>query len=556
MTASLPTGPESRSAATAGVSTPRAAGASVIAPLRRAAFRALWIAALASNIGTWMHEVGAGWTMTAMTASAIMVSLVQAATTLPMFLLSLPAGAFADVVNRRRLMLGMNAVMLVIAAVLAVCAWAGVLTPGWLLAATLGLGIGAAMLNPAWQTAMTDLVPLEELPAASALNSVSMNLSRAIGPALGGAIVAWAGAWAAFSLNAVSFVGIIAALLAWRYKPPHMAAPAERFVGAMKAGVRYVRFSPHMRAQLVRTACFAVFASSLWALMPMIATRQLGMGAAQYGILLACLGSGAVAGTFILPTLRKLLAPNGIIVAASVLSAGMTGLVGSTHEPVVGCIAMSGAGVAWVTMVVCLNVAALAGTPPWVRARALACYFTVFFGGMALGSVMWGSVAQRWGIPVALYAAAGGMLAGLVTMVWFRLSPPTAEDLKISAHWEEPGIGREIRAEDGPVVVTVEYRVLEADAGAFVKAMGPVSQTRYRDGAISWTLSRCTENPQRWLEVFMVESWAEHLRQHSRVTFGDRRIQERAKRFHTGPEKPVVSHFIAVDVEADGRRTS
>lgn len=539
---------ESESTSKSGTGVARTASA--FAPLQRAAFRSLWVAALASNIGTWMHEVGAGWAMTQMRPSALMVSLVQASTTLPMFLLSLPAGAFADVVNRRKLMLGAQAAMCVISALLAWAAWAGILSPASLLAATLGLGLGAALVNPAWQAAMADLVPHDELPAAAALNSVSLNLSRAIGPALGGLLVASLGPPAAFALNAASFLGIIWALAAWKYTPPSLAAPGERFLGAMKAGLRYIRHSPPMQAQLVRTACFSIFASSLWALMPLIARNHLTMGARGYGVLLACLGAGAVVATLALPRLRAAMHANTLVAAATLLYASMALLVSLTSSPLVACAAMGGAGTAWVTMVVCLNVAALSGSPPWVRARALACYFTVFFGGMALGSTLWGMVAEDAGIPRALQIAASGLVGGLLTMAKFRLSTPPPEDLRLSAHWEDPLVSREIGAEDGPVVITIEYLIPEEDVPAFLEAMQPVSQTRYRDGAMTWLLSRCTENPRRWLEVFIVESWAEHLRQHARVTFGDRRIQERAKRFHAGEAKPVVSHFVAVNVNA------
>ncbi|MBL8965042.1 MAG: MFS transporter [Phycisphaerae bacterium] len=521
---------------------------SPLAPLRRAAFRSLWVAALASNIGTWMHDVGAGWAMTSLGTSAFMVALVQAAATTPMFLLSLPAGAFADVVDRRKLMLAVQAGMLIIAAILAWAAGGGWLTATGLLAATAGLGIGAAMVNPAWQTAMTDLVPAEELPSAAALNSISLNLSRAVGPALGGLLVARLGPSAVFALNAVSFMGIIAALWAWRYQRPPQAAPAERFLGAMQAGVRYVRHSPSMRSQLVRTASFTLFASALWALMPLIARRHLDMGPTGYGMLLASLGAGAVAGTFIHARARARMTPNAIVVAATGLSAAATTTVGLVGVPWIACLAIAGAGVAWVSMVVSLNVAALAGTPGWVRARALACYFTVFFGGMAIGSATWGSCADHVGIPSTLFISSAGLLATLATIRRHPLRTPTPEELRFSNHWEDPAVAREIRADDGPVVVTIEYFIQEADTRNFIDAMGPVSQTRYRDGAFSWTLSRCTHNPRRWLEVFMVESWAEHLRQHARATIADRKIQVRAKRFHVGPDKPRVSHFVAVDV--------
>jgi MFS family permease len=515
------------------------------APLRRAAFRSLWIAALASNIGTWIHEVGAGWAMTELGPSSLMVALIQASTTLPMFILSLPAGAFADVINRRKLMLWMQGSMFIIALILAIAAWQGFLTPGLLIAATLGLGIGAAMVNPAWQTAMSDLVPYEELSAASALNSVSLNLSRAVGPAIGGFLVAQAGPYAAFSLNALSFIGILGALWLWKYQPPRMAAPGERFIGAMKAGIRYIRHSPHMRAQLVRTGCFSLFGSAMWALLPVVARKHLNVEASSYGLLLASLGGGAVIGTLILPRIRARFGPNTIVVSATLVAALAITSIGLSTIMWMTAIAICFGGLAWVTMVVCLNVAAMTGSPPWVRARALACYFTIFYGGMALGSIVWGGLADVIGIPNSLYTAAGLLVLGLATMGKYRLQTPAQEDLKTSAHWEDPVVSREINADDGPVVITVEYRIRTEDADNFVAAMMPVSQTRYRDGAFSWTLSRCTENPERWLEIFMVESWAEHLRQHSRVTMSDRRLQTHAKTFQIDGAKPVVSHFIA-----------
>lgn len=314
-----------------------------------------------------------------------MVSLVQAATTLPMFLLSLPAGALADVVNRRRLMLGMQVGMLIIAGLLAgLASWNGLLSPEILLLSTLGLGIGAAMVNPAWQTAMTDLVPRDELSGVGEYNSVSLNLSRAIGPASGGLLVARWGPTAAFGLNAVSFVGIIWALLAWRYEPPKQGGTAERFVGALKAGVRYVRHSPTMRAQLMHTASFSIFGSCTVGMMPLIARQHLELGATGYGSLLACLGAGAVAGTLLLPRLRMVMPPNTMVVAATlVFAAGMAG-IGASRSPWLAFPAMVAAGTAWVTMVVCLNVAA-----QWGRRRERA--------GESRATLRCFSAGWRWG---------------------------------------------------------------------------------------------------------------------------------------------------------------
>lgn len=503
---------------------------------------------MAGNIGTWMHDVGAGWLMTTLNPDPIWVSLVQAAGTLPILFLALPAGALADVLDRRRLLIGVQIAAAVLAVLLAVAAWSGAIGPVLLLALTLGLGVCAALSNPAWQTVMTELVPRDELPQAAALNSVSLNLSRAVGPALGGMIIAASGPWAVFALRAIGVAAIVGVLLTWRYERRASAAPGERFTGAVRAGIRYVRYSPPMRAVLVRTASFVLSAASLWALMPLIAKTQLGLGPGGYGIMLGCLGGGAVLTTFALPWLRRRHSLNTLLIGSTIVYACGLACMALTDTPIVGFGIMVPIGAAWVTTVVCLNFSAQSGAPLWVRGRALACYLAVFFGSMAIASPLWGLLAARAGIPITLMVSAGLLALGLVTMFRYRLSLVHAEDLDQSAHWEDPVVAGEIAPDDGPVVVTIEYQISVNKAEEFKAAMGPVAATRYRDGAISWMLSRDTEKPQRWLEVFIVESWAEHLRQHHRVTIADRRIQAHARSFQV-EGKPVVSHYIAAAVE-------
>lgn len=518
---------------------------SAFAPLGNPVFRWLWISALVSNTGTWVRDVGAGWLMTELDPSPWMVSLVSAAATLPILFLSIPAGALADVVDRRRLLLATHIGMMLLAASLAASVAFSAISPAVLLLITLGLGVGGALTNPAWQTAMVDLVPREQLPAAAALNSVSLNLSRALGPAIGGVLVAYAGPKAAFALNAVSFIGIIAVLALWRYRAPQRAAPGERFLGALKAGLRYVRHSPPMHSVLVRTASFVLPATSIWALMPLVARQHLGLGPAGFGLMLGALGLGAVLTTLVLPRVRAAVSPNRLIVAATVVFAAMLAVIALTHSSTAGLVAMLAIGAAWVTMVVTFNVAAQSGSPPWVRGRALSTYLAVFFGSMAIGGAAWGAAAAKLGIPASLLVASGILILGLFTLVRFRLTLPTDSDLDRSVHWEDPVVAHPIDPDDGPVAVTIAYEIDESDAVAFREAMQPVSTTRYRDGAISWILLRSTEDPRRWLEIFMVESWAEHLRQHDRVLRADKPIQDRAKAFHRGQSKPLVSHYIA-----------
>jgi len=523
-------------------------GQSAWTPLRHSTFRWLWLAGLGSYTGTWIHDVGAGWLMTTLSSQAILVSLVSSAGTLPILALALPAGALADVVDRRKLLITAMAGMLVLAVLLAVLTSSGMITPTLLLLVTLGLGVGSAISNPAWQVTMTGLVPRDQLPQASALNAVSMNLSRAIGPAIGGFIVSALSPAAAFALNAVSFVGVIIVLVRFKPSEAPKAVSGERFLGAIKAGVRYVRFSAPMHAVLARTAAFVLCATSLWALMPLISKDQLNAGAQGFGIMYGCLGVGAVLTTLALPRIRAAIPPHKLLVLASIVYALTLIAFAFTRTPILGYALMLVAGSAWVTSVVCLNVAAQSGAPLWVRARALACYLAMFYGCMAIGSPIWGFLAGKYGIPMTMLAAAAGLIVGLLVALRYRIVDVPGEELDRSAHWEEPVVSHDVNPDDGPVVITIEYRIPCDQAEAFKTAMAPVAGTRYRDGAISWFLSRDTETPERWLEIFIVESWAEHLRQHDRVTVGDRRLQEFAKSFHVAPAPPEVRHFIAAPI--------
>jgi MFS family permease/quinol monooxygenase YgiN len=512
-------------------------------------FRWLWIASLAANVGQWMRDVGAGWLMKDLSdSSRFMVALMQAATTLPLFLLSIPAGALADVLDRRRLILTCQMVSVVLAAGLALLAYFGQASPWSLLAATLGLGVCAALSNPAWQTVMTDLVPREQLPAAASLNSVSLNLSRAIGPTIGGVIVALAGPWATFALSALALVGVCVVLASRKPRLPNRTVRAERFLGAMKAGVRYVRFSAPMRAVLVRTLSFVPAAGAIWALMPVVAGDHLGLDSRGYGLMLGALGAGAVAAGFALPGLRLRLGPNRLLALGTLVYAAGVATIALAPIGWLGVAMMLPVGAGWITLVTSLNVAAQSGAPAWVRGRALACYLSAFFGCWALGSIAWGLVAQRFSLGETLLASVALLVLGLVTLARWRLRLVDADDLDRSDHWEDPRPAQDIAPDDGPVVITIRYRIRPEDAQAFQAAMAPVATTRYRDGAISWMLSRDTEEPERWLEVFIVESWEEHLRQHQRVTQADRRVQQAARAFHQGPGKPEVWHLIAADV--------
>jgi MFS family permease len=501
-----------------------------------------------------MQNVGAEWLMTSLAPSPMMVALMQTAEMTPLFLLALPAGALADVVDRRSLLLLTQGWMLVAAVTLAVLTLAG-LTGAWtLLLLTFSLGLGAALNAPAWQAIVPELVPREELAAAVSLNSVAFNIARALGPALGGIVVAFAGPWAVFMLNAVSFLGIMVVLYRWKREPSESMLPTERVVGAMRAGVRYVRHSPELRTVLLRTGLFVVCASALWAMLPLIARRELGLSAVAYGVLLGGLGAGAVFAAFILPLIRRSMSLNLLVLCGTLLFALVTLTLAYVRVLSWLALAMVLGGIAWMALMSSFNISVQTVVPAWVRARALAIYLLVFFGGMAIGSVLWGAVATRLGIPRALLCAALAMLAGLLAALRYPLAASEALDLNPSLHWSEPTVIIEPHPEDGPVLVTVEYRIDPARVDEFRKAMDGVKRIVRRDGAMRWGLFNDQADEGRYLETFLVESWAEHMRQHARVTNADRAVQDYARSFHIGDAPPVVTHLIAENVSTKKRR--
>ena len=513
--------------------------------LRHPVFRALWIASVASNLGTWLQGVGAAWLMTSLAASTTMVALVQAVTSLPMFLLSLPAGALADVMDRRRLLLFTQSWMLASAAALGLLTLAGLTTPGLLLLFTFLLGLGTALNGPAWQAIVPELVPREDLPGAVTLQSIGFNIARAIGPAIGGLLVAAAGPEATFFLNAASFIGVLIVLVRWRRKPRESVLPGERFFGALRTGLRYVRHAPEVRAVIVRGATFVFCASALWALLPVVARSDLKQGPAGYGLLLAALGAGAVSGAFALPRLKRGGSTEGLATAgALVFAAGMAGLGGLRIFWLV-LVALFAAGGAWLTLLSILNVAVQTVIPAWVRGRALSVYMLGIFGGLSLGSALWGALADRLGTAQALWMAAGGMVLGIAA-TW-RVHLPSGEGLNLapSRQWPAPRVASDLELESGPVLVTIEYQIDPERAAEFVAAMQDLRRIRLRDGSLQWGLFTDADVPDRWTEVFLVESWVEHLRQHERVTVADEEVRHRAGAFHIGDRPPEVRHLVA-----------
>ncbi|HVT57859.1 MAG TPA: MFS transporter [Thermoanaerobaculia bacterium] len=513
-------------------------------PLRNRIFRWLWIATVASNIGTWLQNVGASWLMTSLTASTTLVALVQAATSLPAFLLALPAGALADVVDRRRMLLFTQGWMTLAAAGLGVLTLAGRISPWSLLAFTFLLGLGSAANGPAWQAITPELVARPQLPAAIALGSVGFNLARAAGPALGGLIVAAAGAGWTFVLNAVSFLGVMVVLFLWQRPEEETVLPAERVLGAMRTGVRYVRHAPAVQAVIARGSAFILCGSSLWALLPLVA-RGLGRGAAGYGLLLAALGIGAVAGAIALPYLHRGGSADFVVAVAALVFAGTTVALGTLHSFWLLFLALLFGGGAWLSLLSSLNVALQTVVPHWVRARALSVYMVVFFGGQAAGSALWGVLGERFGVAPALYGAAAGIVAGLLATLRLHLRSGEGLNLAPSRQFPAPTVADDLEPDRGPVLVTIRYQIDPAAAADFRRTMLSVRRIRLRDGAMEWGLFSDATATDRYTEVFFVRSWLEHLRQHERITFADRDLIVEARAFHRGPDGPEVVHLIA-----------
>jgi MFS family permease len=519
--------------------------ASPWSPFRHPTFAVLWTATVVANIGSWMYSAASGWLMTGLDPDPFVVSMVQVATTAPMFLFALPAGALADIVDKRKFLIGAEIATTVFSAVFAAIVWLDLVTPGNLLLFTFLIGTGGALTAPAWQSIVPQLVPKRDLRPAVAANSVGINVSRAVGPALSGVIVARFGIAAPFWLNAISNLGIIGALLWWH--PPQKGArhlPVERFSSAIRDGFRHARNNPHLRATLIRGAAFFLFASAYWALLPLVARSQIAGGPGVYGFLLGAIGAGAVGGAFALPWLNAKLGPDRLVAAASVGTAVAMVLFGLARNFPTALSASVVAGASWIAALSSLNVSAQVALPEWVRGRGLAMFVTAFFGAVSLGSAIWGQIAGMFGLPAAHLMAAAGILAAIPLTWRWKLQTGAGVDLAPSMHWPAPAAAHDVEQDRGPVLVTVEYRIDPKDREPFLAALEKLGRERRRDGAYAWNVYEDAAAEGRMLETFLLESWLEHLRQHERVTNADRALQEEIRHFQTAGT-PKVTHLIA-----------
>ncbi|CAI1494792.1 enterobactin exporter EntS [Serratia quinivorans] len=525
------------------------------APLKIPVFAVLWGATVLGNVGSFMRDVASSWLVTDLSSNPSAVALMQTAATLPVFLLAIPAGVLSDILDRRRFLIFVQVLLASVSGTLLLLSQSGALTVEYLLALTFIGGIGGALMGPTWQSIVPELVPRADLRNAVALNSLGINIARAIGPAAGGLLLASFGAGAAYGADVLSYVFVVAALLWWRRPKVEDNGLSEHFFGAFRAGIRYARASRELHVVLLRAAVFFVFSSSVWALLPLVARQMLGGTAGFYGILLGAVGAGAIGGAVLLPRLRQRLNADGLVLLAAVITAVVMALLSLAPPQWLAVLLLLALGAGWIIALTSLNGAAQGVLPNWVRGRGLAIYLMVFNGAMAAGSLLWGLIAQEIGVAATLLAGGIGLL--VISLLFHRVRLPEGEaDLQPSNHWPEPLLNTPVENDRGPVMIQVEYLVRLEDRPQFLRTLQRLSRVRRRDGAYAWGLTEHTADPQCVMEWFMVESWAEHLRQHQRVSHADADLQQEALQFHIGPEKPVVHHFLSLDLRHLGRQTA
>ncbi|QPF74040.1 MFS transporter [Roseateles sp. DAIF2] len=518
-------------------------------PLRQRTFAVLWVATIAGNIGSFMRDVASAWVVTDLSPSPAAVALIQAAATLPVFLLAIPAGVLSDILDRRRFLIAIQLLLAAVSGTLMLLAHFQALTLPWLLLLTLLGGVGAALMGPTWQSIVPELVPREQLRDAVALNSLGVNVARALGPAAGGLLLGLAGAPVTYGTDVLSYLMVITALLWWRRPAPGPDPMAEQFASALRAGLRYTRASPELHRVLLRAVLFFASASAVWALLPLVARELLRGDASFYGLLLGAVGLGAIAGALMLPRLRARLDSDGLLLAAGLSAAAVLALLALAPPKALALALMALLGMAWIVALTTLGGAAQAILPNWVRGRGLAVYLTVFNGALTLGSLAWGAVAQWSGIPAALLIAAASLaISSMVARAWAL--PRSEADPLPFVHWPEPPQpAADAEMARGPVIVQIEYRVASANRPAFLHKLQELALVRRRDGASAWGVAEDLERPELLVEWFIVESWAEHQRQHRRGSHADADLQQTLRQWHTGEQAPAVRHLLALSPE-------
>ena len=517
-----------------------------LAPLGVGSFRALWTAVLVSNVGAWMQTVGAQWLLVRAPNAALLVSMVQVVDMLPDVAFGLVGGVLADTFDRRKLLIALQSFLAIVAIALTLLTIADEMPPALLLTFTFLLGLASVIALPAYQSLVNDIVPRSELRAAVTLGSVSINLARAVGPAIAGLLIARVGVAAVFAVNAAAFAFYAAVVTFWRPQLPERFGSREPFLAALRAGGRYVRYAPIVVRIFSRTAAFLIPGSVLWALLPLVATERLHQAAGGYGFLLAALGAGAILGSLVLPRIDARLTMNQIVAGATVVYAAALVAVVTVPSIWLATAVLIPAGVAWIAVLSNVNAGLQLFLPGWVRGRGLAVYQMVVFGSQGVGALLWGLTANRVGLVWTFALAAALLFLGAVSIARWPFAETSGMDRSPSQHWPEPRLAPAFEPQDEAVMVTVTYSIPEGDVAAFLDAMVGVRRERMRTGAERWGLFRDGEAPSRFIEVFLVASWEEHLRQHEeRLTATDRAVEERARQLSDRPVE--TKHYLAAD---------
>ena len=515
----------------------------VAAPLRHVVFRRIWLASLLSNFGLLIQAVGAAWAMTQMTPDADKVALVQTALMLPVMLISMPAGAIADMYDRRIVALVSLSISLSGATALTVLAWFGLVTPNILLALCFVVGSGMALFGPAWQSSVSEQVPAETLPSAVALNGISYNIARSFGPAIGGIVVATAGAVAAFAANALLYLPLLVVLFLWNRTSEPSRLPRERLNRAIVSGVRYIANSPSIRIVLARTLVTGLIGGSVSALMPLVARDLLHGGAQTYGIMLGAFGMGAVIGALNIGEIRQRLSGESAIRACALSMGGAIAAVALSREPVLTAAALVVAGAVWMLAVALFNIGVQLSAPRWVAGRSLAAFQASIAGGIAIGSWGWGHLTNVAGVETALLTSAGLMLVSPLLGLWLGMPRVGArnEDAEVLA---DPEVRLSLTARSGPLVVEIEYRVAPDNARAFHNVMQDVQLSRQRNGAYGWSIARDIADPELWTERYHCPTWLDYLRQRNRSTQIERALHQTAIAFHIGADPVRIRRML------------
>jgi MFS family permease len=515
----------------------------VAAPLRHAVFRKIWFASLLSNLGLLIQGVGAAWAMTQMTPDADKVALVQTALMLPIMIVAMPAGAIADMYDRRVVALLSLVLSLTSATALTALAWFNLVTPNILLAFCFIVGCGMALFGPAWQSSVSEQVPADVLPSAVALNGISYNIARSFGPAIGGVVVALAGAVAAFALNAILYVPLLIVLFLWKRVSEPSRLPRERLNRAIVSGVRYIANSPPVRTVLIRTLITGICGGSISALMPLVARDLLHGGAQTYGIMLGAFGMGAVIGALNITEVRRRFSGEASVRVCALINGMGIAVVAVSTNAVLTAATLVVTGAVWMLAIALFNIGVQLSAPRWVAGRSLAAFQAAIAGGVGLGSWGWGRLTDAGGVEMALLISATVMFISPLAGLWLRM-PPIGAKVDDADTLADPEVKLSLTGRSGPLVVEIEYRVAQDNARAFHGVMQDVQLARQRNGAYGWSIARDIADPERWTERYHCPTWLDYLRQRNRSTISERALYDQAAKFHIGEEPIMVRRLL------------